>query len=75
MRRYLCLPVVVCALAVSGCVAAPLAQLAISQMGPAKTPCPGCAADPGAFDGITKGVSDSFHKLTNGQLAAATPAK
>lgn len=75
MRRYTGLSAVLCALTLGGCVAAPLAQLAISQMSPTKPPCPGCSAEAGVFDGLSKGVTDSFHKLTGAQVAAAPPAK
>jgi hypothetical protein len=66
------LPVAACALflALSGCVAAPLAQMAVMQMAPAKPACPGCSADAatGAFGEMSKGISDSFHKLTGEAL-------
>jgi len=57
----------VLALGLSGCVAAPLAQMAVSQM--TKPTCaagPGCQTDAaaGSFGHISRGVADSFHKLT-----------
>ena len=54
------------AVALSGCVAVPLAQLAMSQMAPTKPACPGCTADTAmtAFSTISQGVSDSFNKMT-----------
>lgn len=69
------LPLTVCAvsLILTGCVAAPLAQVAVSQMMPAKPSCvagPGCqtggAAD-GSFGGMSKGVSDVLRKMTTGR--------
>jgi hypothetical protein len=64
MRLSLRLTFAVCTLAVAlgGCVAVPLAQIAVSQMSSANSSCPGCST--GALGDISKGVSDSFHKLT-----------
>lgn len=48
----------------TGCVAAPLAQMAVSQMA---TPCPtgnGCQPG-GVVTNISKGLGDSIHKLTS----------
>lgn len=62
-------PVAACALALglAGCVAAPLAQMAVTQMAP--KPCvSGAACQPaaaGSFGDISRGVGDSFHKLTS----------
>lgn len=84
MRFSLHLPVlaVALALALSGCIAVPLAQLAASQMVPGKPACPGCTADTAttAFSTMSQGVSDSFNKLTgaaanNQQGAANIPSK
>jgi hypothetical protein len=66
-------------LALSGCVAVPLAQMAVTQMGPAKAPCvagPACPAGPGSgtFGDISKGISDSFGKLTSAQQPAVDAA-
>jgi hypothetical protein len=72
---------VIMALALSGCVAVPLAQMAVSQMAASqmaapKPACPGCATDnaTGLFATVSQGMTDSFHKLTgstqNGQTAA-----
>ncbi|MDR3530926.1 MAG: hypothetical protein P4L90_10285 [Rhodopila sp.] len=81
------LPVAACALALglSGCVAAPLAQIAVSQMAPPKPPCvagPGCQTDVAgsSFGDISKGVTDSFHDLTgaisgNQKVAGDVPTK
>ncbi len=81
------LPVAACALALGlgGCVAAPLAQIAASQMMPVKTPCvtgPGCQTNvaDGSFGDISKGIGNSFRKLTgsvgdNQKLAGDTPVK
>jgi hypothetical protein len=69
----------------SGCVAAPLAQMAVSQMAPAKPPCvpgPGCQTDrtASAMNDISKGLTDSFQKLIGSPsdmqtLAVGAPAK
>jgi hypothetical protein len=73
------------ALGLSGCVAAPFAQMAVSQMMPAKPPCmpgPGCQTDRtrSAMSDISKGVTDSFSKLIGSPsdvqtLATSAPAK
>ena len=79
------LPFTACilALGLSGCVAVPLVQMAVSQM--AKPPCvagPGCqtSVSTSSFGDISRGVTDSFHKLTGGNadtqtLAAGAPVK
>ena len=57
------------ALGLSGCVAAPLAQMAVLQMTkPSCTAGPGCSTNVAAnsFGDMSKGVTDSFHKLTGG---------
>jgi peptidoglycan/LPS O-acetylase OafA/YrhL len=65
------------AVALSGCVAVPLAQMAVSQAAPATAPCAagtGCQTGlaGGGFGAMSKGVSDSFRQLTS--LAAdSTP--
>jgi hypothetical protein len=65
------LPVAACALALAlgGCVAAPLAQMAITQMTPKPTclVASGCQTGEaaGSFGDISKGLSDSFRKLTS----------
>ena len=78
------LPILACtlALSLSGCVAVPLAQLAVSQMAPTKSACPGCTTGTatGAFDDISKALSDSFHKLPgsapdNQKIATDMPTK
>lgn len=52
----------------TGCVAAPLAQVAVSQMStPVAPPCPAgtvCQAG-GVVADISKGLGDSIHKLTS----------
>jgi starvation-inducible outer membrane lipoprotein len=57
------------AMALSGCVAVPLAQMAVTQMAPqpACAAPTGCqpAATGGSFGGLSQSVSDSFHKLTS----------
>jgi hypothetical protein len=62
------LPVLICALglSLSGCVAVPLVEMAISQAPSADRACSGCATNPTAspLANLSKGVSDSFHKLT-----------
>jgi hypothetical protein len=83
MRLSLRVIFAVCTLAVAlgGCVAVPLAQIAVSQMSSANPPCPGCSggAPTGALGDISKGVSDSFHKLTgaapDSAMAGNIPAK
>jgi hypothetical protein len=73
-------------LGLSGCIAAaPLAQMAVSQKAPAKPPCvagPNCPADmaAGSFGDMSRGITDSFHKLTGGTpdpqaAAVGAPAK
>jgi hypothetical protein len=54
------------AFALSGCVAVPLAQMAVSQMAAPKPVCPECATDnaTGLFATVSQGMTDSFHKLT-----------
>ena len=78
------LPVLAVTLALSlgGCVALPLAQLAISQMSTPKPACPGCTTDTAmtAFSTLSQGVSDSFNKLSGGgtdtkKAAAGVPVK
>lgn len=66
MRYLPHLPMIVCSLALSGCVAVPLAQLAVSQMAAPKPACPGCTAETttSTFVSLSQGVNDSFHKLT-----------
>jgi hypothetical protein len=64
------------ALALSGCVAAPLAQMAVMQMAP-KPPCTApsdcqAATTNGSFADLSHGLSDSFHKLT-GQTSDPQP--
>jgi hypothetical protein len=76
------LPLAACALVMglSGCAAVPLAQLAVTQMAP--KPClPGSSGEPGApagaYGDLSKGVSDSFRKLTTlvSDSQPVTPAK
>ncbi len=64
------LSMIVCSLALSGCVAAPLAQMAVSQMPAPKPACSGCATDT-TLVSISQGVSDSFHRLTGPQTPPA----
>ena len=57
------------ALGLSGCVAAPLAQMAVSQMSAPRSPCvagPSCSSSTAAspFGDMAKGFTDSFGKLT-----------
>jgi hypothetical protein len=57
--------------ALSGCVAVPLAQMAVTQMAPAKAPCvtpSGCQSG-NSFSDISKGISASFGKLAGGAAA------
>lgn len=68
--------------ALGGCVAAPLAQMAVSQMAPAKPACTGCtngAAAPGSFADMSKGFGDSFQMLlgtkTDGPAAGGAAGK
>ena len=68
------LPLAACAvsLGLTGCVAVPLAQVAVSQIMPAKSPClagPGCqtALADGSSAGMSKGVSDSLRRMTGNQ--------
>jgi hypothetical protein len=71
-RRFsLLLPIAACALALvlSGCAAAPLAQMAVAQMA-AKPACPaGAACQPsagaGSFGDVSKSFSDSLHKFSS----------
>ena len=55
-------------LSLSGCMAVPLAQIAISQGPSADRACSGCAAAmaAGPIGDIGKGVGDSFRKLPGG---------
>ena len=84
MRFSARLPVmaVTLTLALSGCAVVPLAQLAVSQMTPAKPACPGCTTETAmtAFSTFSQGVSDSLNKLTGGAAdtqkgAVGIPAK
>ena len=82
MRLKQSVPLLACTLALglSGCVAAPLAQMAVTQMVPAQPACtPGsnCPANAvaGSLGEISKGVTDSFHKLIGSspdQMTAAS---
>jgi hypothetical protein len=73
------------ALALNGCVAVPLAQMAVSQAAPATVPCAvgtGCQTGVagGGFGAMSKSVSDSFRQLTNlasdsTPVAPTAPAK
>ena len=67
LKKHFKTSLLVLACGLSGCVAAPLAQMAVTQMYPARTPCPAGAACPAGdmVDGISKGLGDSLHKLTN----------
>ena len=76
------LPVAACALVMglSGCAVVPLAQIALTQMAP--KPClAGSACEPGASAGaygdLSKGVGDSFRKLTSlvSDSQPVTPAR
>jgi hypothetical protein len=81
------LPVLACtfALGLSGCVAVPLAQMAVTQMAPPKPPCvdgPGCQTNvaSNSFGDMSKGVADSFHRMIGGTaepqtVAAGTPVR
>lgn len=64
----------------AGCVAAPLAQIAVNRASSANTPCltgtacqPGGAGSGGMVDDVAKGIGDSFHKLAT--LTPDTPAR
>ncbi len=73
------LPVIACclALALSGCAAVPLAQIAASQMMPVASDQPLCAGSPGCMTKVagnglpdlSKSLSDAFHAVT-GQAPA-----
>jgi hypothetical protein len=69
MVSKLDLPVIACGLlfGLGGCVAAPLAQVAVSQMASPAVPCvnPSGCSPGGGLGGVAKGVGDSFHKLTD----------
>jgi hypothetical protein len=80
MRYLPHLSMIVCSLALSGCVAAPLAQMAISQMAVPKPACPACTTETttSTFMSLSQGVSDSFHKLTapdNPKMTGDKPAR
>jgi hypothetical protein len=53
-------------LSLGGCVAAPLVQLAATQMSAGKPVCSGCTADAASsvLGDLSKSVSESYHKLT-----------
>ena len=84
---YRCLPVVACSLvlALGGCVAVPLAQMAVSQLASSQAACvagAGCqtGTTAGSFAGLSKGFTDSYHNLTslvsdNQTAAPPAPAK
>jgi hypothetical protein len=83
-RSFSCRPLVVCilTLGLSGCVAAPLVQIAASHMAASDPPCmtgPGCHTDVAAnsFGDMSKGVTASFHKLigssSDAQAAVTDP--
>ncbi|HBK08421.1 MAG TPA: hypothetical protein DDZ81_21650 [Acetobacteraceae bacterium] len=61
----------------TGCVAAPLAQIAASQMSTPAAPCPaGTTCQPtGVAADISKGLGDSFHKLTSLASDSQTPPR
>jgi hypothetical protein len=67
---------IVCGLGVSlgGCVAVPLAQLALSQASSGDRACSGCATNTaaGPMGDLSKGVSDSFRKWTGGTPTEVT---
>jgi hypothetical protein len=70
-RVFIITPIVAGALAMalSGCVAVPLAQIAVTQMAP-KPVCTdptGCqpVAAGGSFGDLSRGFGDSFHRLTS----------
>ena len=79
--------ILVCALALglSSTAATPLAQAAETKMAQVKAPCavgPGCSTNmaTGSFGDLSKGLTNSFRKLTGGTpdsqtAAAGTPAK
>jgi hypothetical protein len=70
-RFFFVLPLAACALALvlSGCAAAPLAQMAVTQMAarPACQTAYACqpSAAAGSMGDVSKGFGDSFHKLTS----------
>lgn len=66
MRYLPHLSLIICSLTLSGCVAAPLAQMVVSQMPAPKPACPGCTTETvtSTFVSLSQGVSASFHKLT-----------
>jgi hypothetical protein len=74
----LCLPAVACGLAISlgGCMAVPLAQMALSQAPAADRTCAGCVtnANAGKIGDLTRGVTDSLRKWA-GDAPAETTAK
>lgn len=61
----------------AGCVAAPLAQMAASQMSTPAAPCPaGTVCQPsGVVADISKGLGDSIHKLTSLASDSQTPPR
>jgi hypothetical protein len=74
-----CLLFLVCtvALGLSGCAAAPVTQRIVSQIAPATPPCtsgPGCQTDvaSNSFGDISKGVTNSFHRLIGSTLEPST---
>jgi hypothetical protein len=73
LRHYfsIALPVTACALtlALSGCAAVPLAQMAATQMAPQSVCMAASACQPapaaGSFGDMSKGFGDSIRKLTS----------
>lgn len=80
------LAIFACALlGLGGCVAVPLAQMAMTQLAqpqPAQPACSGCApaAPMDMLGNLSKNVTGSFHALTGGQfdnqkVAASAPSR
>jgi hypothetical protein len=74
MRFVSHLPMIVYSLALNGCVAAPLAQMAVSQIAAPQPACSGCTTETttSTFISLSHGVSDSFHRLTGPDNPKAT---
>jgi hypothetical protein len=67
LKKHFRLCVLALACGLPGCVAAPLAQMAVTQMYPSRAACSAGTNCPSSdvVDGISKGLGESFHKLTN----------
>jgi hypothetical protein len=74
MRIPSCLAVPVCGLllALSGCVAAPLAQMAVSQMSPAMLPCTtNCQGNqPVSLNALASSINSTFGRFAGSETVA-----